>query len=211
VAKVAEAKGDLAGALEMVQPLGAGGHGALADTLLAELLRRGTEFTAAQSCAESLADRRGNSYIDTRLSLTEALLAHRTGDTAAAHERLEHAVRRAEPQSVLRPFAERREELADLLVQHAVWGTAHESFIAALMARDAQGETRLRTQSYWNLTEREREVLAYMRSIMTAAEIAEALYISVNTVKTHERSIYRKLGAGSRRDALKTAAKRGIV
>ena len=50
-----------------------------------------------------------------------------------------------------------------------------------------------------------------MRSIMTAAEIAEALYISVNTVKTHERSIYRKLGAGSRRDALKTAAKRGIV
>lgn len=211
VAKVAEAKGDLAGALEMVQPLGAGGHGALADTLLAELLRRGTEFTAAQNCAESLADRRGNSYIDTRLSLTEALLAHRTGDTAAAHERLEHAVRRAEPESVLRPFAERREELADLLVQHAVWGTAHESFIAALMARDAQGETRLRKQSYWNLTEREREVLAYMRSIMTAAEIAEALYISVNTVKTHERSIYRKLGAGSRRDALKTAAKRGIV
>ena len=96
-------------------------------------------------------------------------------------------------------------------MQHAVWGTAHESFIAALMARETQGETRLRPQSYWSLTEREREVLAYMRSIMTAAEIAEALYISVNTVKTHERSIYRKLGAGSRRDALKTAAKRGIV
>ncbi|SFT90725.1 LuxR family transcriptional regulator, maltose regulon positive regulatory protein [Arthrobacter sp. ov118] len=211
VAKVAEAKGDLEGALGIIQPLGAGGHGALADTLLAELLRRGGEATTAQRCAELLTDRRRNPYIDTCLSLTEALLAHGAGDTAAAHERLEHAVERAEPASILRPFAERRDELADLLVQHAVWGTAHESFIAALMARDTHGGPRLRAQSYWNLTEREREVLAYMRSIMTAAEIADALFISVNTVKTHERSIYRKLGAGSRRDALKTAARRGIV
>jgi LuxR family maltose regulon positive regulatory protein len=211
VAKVAEAKGELAGALGIVRPLGAGGHGALADTLLAELLRRGGEFTTARKCVESLAGRRKNPHIDTCLSLTEALLAHGAGDTVAAHERLEHAVHRAEPATVLRPFAERSDELADLLVQHAVWGTAHESFIAALMARDAQGGARLRAQSYWSLTEREREVLAYMRSIMTAAEIADALYISVNTVKTHERSIYRKLGAGSRRDALKTAAKRGIL
>ncbi|MFF2243535.1 LuxR C-terminal-related transcriptional regulator [Arthrobacter sp. NPDC058130] len=211
VAKVAEAQGDLEGALAIVQPLGAGGHGALVDSLLAELLRRGGEIDAAQRCAESLTGRRGNSYVDTCASLTEALVAHGTGDTATAHERIEHAVHRAEPESVFRPFAERREELADLLVQHAVWGTAHESFIAALMARDTQGGAQLRTQSYWSLTEREREVLAYMRSIMTAAEIADALYISVNTVKTHERSIYRKLGAGSRRDALKTAAKRGIV
>jgi len=211
VAKIAEARGDRDGALRTVQPLGAGGHGALADTLLAELLRREGDTAASQRCAESLAERRGSSYIDTCLSLTEAIMAHGAGDAAAAHERIEHAVLRAGPETVLRPFAERREELADLLVEHAVWGTAHESFIAALMAREAQGETRLRAQSYWNLTEREREVLSYMRSIMTAAEIAEALYISVNTVKTHERSIYRKLGAVSRRDALKTAAKRGIV
>ena len=211
LAKLAEAQADLDGALTIAQPLGAGGHGALVDTLLAELLRRGGDIAAAQRCTESLAHRRGNSYVDICASLTEALVAHETGDTATAHERIEHAVHRAELGSVLRPFAERREELAELLVQHAVWGTAHESFIAALMARDSQGDGRLRTQSHWSLTEREREVLAYMRSIMTAAEIADALYISVNTVKTHERSIYRKLGAGSRRDALKTAAQRGIV
>ena len=92
VAKVAEAQGDLDGALAIVQPLGAGGHGALADTLLAEMLRRGGDIDAAQRCAESAADRRGNSYVDTCLSLTEALVAHGTGDTAAAHERIEHAV-----------------------------------------------------------------------------------------------------------------------
>lgn len=209
-AKITEARGDLDGALAIAQPLGAGGHAPLVDTLLAELLRRGGETTAARRCAESLADRRRNPYIDTSMSLTEALLAHGSGDTATAHERMEHAAYRAEPQSVVRPFSERADELADLLVQHAVWGTTHESFIAARLARRATRHAHGK-DARWSLTEREREVLAYMRSIMTAAEIAEALFISVNTVKTHERSIYRKLGAASRRDALKMATERGIV
>lgn len=210
-AKIAESKGDLAGALAIVQPLGAGGHAPLVDTLLAELLRRGGEVGAAQRCAREVAVQHRNRYLDTNLSLTEALLAHGNGDEAATHERIEHAVYRAEPQSILRPFTERRDDIAELLIRHAVWGTTHESFIAARMARHAQVQPNLRTRSYWTLTDREREVLAYMRSVMTAAEIAEALYISVNTVKTHERSIYRKLGAAGRRDALKTAAERGIV
>lgn len=210
-AKIAEANGDLDGALTLVAPLGAGGHAPLVDVLLAELLRRGGEPGVAELCAKALSDRHRNRYLDTSMSLTEALLAQGAGDEAQVHERIEHAVFRAEPQSILRPFTERRDELADLLIRHAVWGTSHESFIAARMARHADGPPHLRTRSYWTLTEREREVLAYMRSVMTAAEIADALYISVNTVKTHERSIYRKLGAAGRRDALKTAAERGIV
>lgn len=210
-AKLAEAKGDLDGALAIVEPMGAGGHAPLVDTLLAELLRRGGDISAAQRCARDLTSQHRNRYVDTSMSLTEALLAHDNRDEAKTHERIEHAVYRAEPQSVLRPFTERRDDIAELLIRHAVWGTTHESFIAARMAHHAQGHPHLRTRSYWTLTEREREVLAYMRSVMTAAEIAEALFISVNTVKTHERSIYRKLGAAGRRDALKTAAERGIV
>ncbi len=209
-AKFAEAGGDLDGALRIVRPLGTGGHAPLVDTLLAELLRRGGETTAARRCAEGVTNPRRNAYIDASMSLTEALLAHESGDSATAHERIEHAAYRAEPQSVVRPFTERGDELADLLIQHAVWGTAHESFIAARLARHAADHAVV-TDSQWNLTGREREVLAYMRSIMTAAEIGAALFISVNTVKTHERSIYRKLGAVSRRDALKMAAERGIV
>jgi LuxR family maltose regulon positive regulatory protein len=210
-AKIAEARGDLDGALAIVQPLGSGGHAPLVDTLLAELLRRGGEVSAARRCARELTVQHRNCCLDTSMSLTEALLAHGNRDEARTHERIEHAVHRAESQSVLRPFTERRDDMAELLIRHAVWGTTHESFIAARMARHAQVQPHLRTRSYWTLTDREREVLAYMRSVMTAAEIADALFISVNTVKTHERSIYRKLGAAGRRDALKTAAERGIV
>jgi LuxR family maltose regulon positive regulatory protein len=47
--------------------------------------------------------------------------------------------------------------------------------------------------------------------VLTAAEIAENLNISVNTVKAHMRSIYRKLGAGRRREAVVTARQTGLI
>jgi LuxR family maltose regulon positive regulatory protein len=55
------------------------------------------------------------------------------------------------------------------------------------------------------LTERERTVLRYLASTLSTAEIAGDLYLSVNTVKTHQRSLYRKLGVASRRDAVHRA------
>lgn len=209
-AKVAEASGDLAGALAIAKPLGAGGHPPLVDTFLAELLRRGGHLAAALKCTKSLGEGQRNSYTGTSLALTEALLAYQSGDMTTAHARIEHAISLAEPQCVLRPFAERRDELTGLMVQHAVWGTAHEAFVAARMTLTPHDD-HMTTFLYWSLTERELEVLAYMRSMMTAADIGKALFISVNTVKTHQRSIYRKLGAASRRDVLKIAAARGII
>jgi LuxR family transcriptional regulator, maltose regulon positive regulatory protein len=47
--------------------------------------------------------------------------------------------------------------------------------------------------------------------MLTAAEIADSLFISVNTLKTHQQSIYRKLGATNRRSALRIAMARGLV
>ena len=55
------------------------------------------------------------------------------------------------------------------------------------------------------LTEREHVVLRYLASTMSNAEIAAELYLSVNTVKTHQRMVYRKLGADGRRDAVRRA------
>ena len=55
------------------------------------------------------------------------------------------------------------------------------------------------------LSERERAILRYLPTMMSNAEIASELFVSVNTVKTHLKSIYRKLGAARRREAVERA------
>ena len=52
------------------------------------------------------------------------------------------------------------------------------------------------------LTVRERTVLRYLGSTLSPPEIAAELSISLNTLKTHQRNIYRKLGAAGRYDAV---------
>jgi len=52
------------------------------------------------------------------------------------------------------------------------------------------------------LTERERAVLGLLRKSMSVSEIARELYLSGNTVKTHRRAIYRKLGVRTREEAI---------
>ncbi|MGY6500400.1 MAG: LuxR C-terminal-related transcriptional regulator [Acidimicrobiales bacterium] len=60
-------------------------------------------------------------------------------------------------------------------------------------------------------TERERAVLALLPTHLTYAEIAAELFLSINTVKTYVKSIYRKLGVGSRRDSVSAARTIGLL
>jgi LuxR family transcriptional regulator, maltose regulon positive regulatory protein len=55
------------------------------------------------------------------------------------------------------------------------------------------------------LSIREREVLELLAGMLTTAEVASELYISVNTVKSHLKSIYRKLAARHRGEAVRRA------
>jgi LuxR family transcriptional regulator, maltose regulon positive regulatory protein len=61
------------------------------------------------------------------------------------------------------------------------------------------------------LSEREREVLRSMPGMLTAAEVASELYISGNTVKSHLKSIYRKLGATHCREAVRRGRQLGLI
>lgn len=61
------------------------------------------------------------------------------------------------------------------------------------------------------LTEREKTVLELLALGHERTRMAETLHISLNTLKTQLRSIYRKLGASSRTDALQKAAQRGLL
>ena len=61
------------------------------------------------------------------------------------------------------------------------------------------------------LTHGETRVLHYLPSNLSAREIAGELYLSVNTVKTHQRHLYQKLGARSRTQAVEQARALGLL
>ena len=61
------------------------------------------------------------------------------------------------------------------------------------------------------LTEREHEVLRNLAALLTTQEIAAAMFISVNTVRTHVRHILEKLAATRRNEAVRRARQLGLV
>jgi LuxR family maltose regulon positive regulatory protein len=61
------------------------------------------------------------------------------------------------------------------------------------------------------LSKREMEVLEGMAAMLPTEEIAASLYVSVNTVKTHVRSILRKLSASRRNEAVRRARSLGLI
>ena len=61
------------------------------------------------------------------------------------------------------------------------------------------------------LSDRELAVLRLLPTMLTNREIADQLYVSVNTVKTHLKQVYRKLGAADRADAVSRARRLGLI
>lgn len=64
---------------------------------------------------------------------------------------------------------------------------------------------------YWELSRREIDVLRLLPSKLTQREIAAELYVSFNTVRTHTRVIFQKLGVTSRREAVDRARELGLL
>jgi len=61
------------------------------------------------------------------------------------------------------------------------------------------------------LTDRELAVLRYLPSGLSQRDIATELYVSLNTVRTHCRAIYRKLGVGDRHAAVQAARDHRLI
>lgn len=81
-------------------------------------------------------------------------------------------------------------------------------YLALVEARHQIGATQPRStvpQLIEDLTDRELAVLRYLPSQLSQRDIASELYVSLNTVKTHCKAIYRKLGVGDRKAAVQTA------
>jgi LuxR family maltose regulon positive regulatory protein len=142
--------------------------------------------------------------LGTRLEacLLEALAAHRLGRDRHASTTLEKALRLADRERFRGVFIREGPPARRLLNAHLDSGTAHWPFVMDIM--ECAGERTDRPVAP-QLTERELTVLRYLQSVLTTEEIAAELHVSVNTMKTHLRHIYRKLTASRRREAVRKA------
>ena len=139
--------------------------------------------------------------------LVEVWAALRLGDRPGARHALQAALVRAEPLDALRPFALAGPAVRVLLVDQLGGGRDPNAFaFRCLAARQWVPQP-----AAPELSAREQDVLAQLISLSNLGEIAEDLAVSVNTVKSHVRAIYGKLGVNTRRTAVLTALERGLL
>jgi LuxR family maltose regulon positive regulatory protein len=145
--------------------------------------------------------------------LLEAIARDALGDRPAAATALERALDVAEPDGVLVIFLLR--PAPDLLERHARQGTAHAALVADILSllagrqvapQPARPEPLLEA-----LSQSEIRVLRYLPTNLTGPEIAGELYVSHNTVRTHMRHVYEKLGTHTRADTVAQARALGLL
>ena len=139
-------------------------------------------------------------------------LAHQTlGDIPAALACLERALMLAEPEGYVRVFVDEGPPMASLLRAAAKQGVA-PSYVRRLLAAVSKTEdsTPVSQGLIDPLSERELDVLRLLGTELDGPDIARQLVVSLNTVRTHTKNIYAKLGVNNRRAAVRRAAELGL-
>ncbi|MGZ6566316.1 MAG: LuxR C-terminal-related transcriptional regulator [Solirubrobacteraceae bacterium] len=143
------------------------------------------------------------------LRALSAVASHQRGNDEVALELVEQALSLAEPEGYLSPFLAVGAPLRELLVRRIRAGTAHRSLAGELgeaLDPQAAGPPERRTALLLDpLSDRETAVLRYLPTALSKAEIASEMFVSVNTVKTHMKNIYRKLDVTDRSHAVRRA------
>ncbi|OBB87359.1 hypothetical protein A5779_01875 [Mycolicibacterium peregrinum] len=203
-ARLAEARGDRDLALELAASVVGSQHVPMVSAVMAGMCRRLGELDLAGRLAQQALEPQVPGYIAAYALYTLALLSWQHGQAEQAHKRMEEMLTEACPEHVRYQFVDNPDAACqELLAAHRSY-TAYPDFVEqALLA----SEHRRSDSGVAGLTPREREILAYLRTPMTMQEIAGKMAISVNTLKTHQRAIYRKLGATNRREAINRAAR----
>jgi LuxR family maltose regulon positive regulatory protein len=115
----------------------------------------------------------------------------------AALTALTRALQAAETEGWVRPFLREGPRLSPLLERYRTVVRAPSPLVDRLLVRSSA-----LTGRNVSLTDRELAVLQLLPSMMSNEQIARELFVSVNTVKVHLKSLYRKLGVSSRREAV---------
>ncbi|MBY6061005.1 LuxR C-terminal-related transcriptional regulator [Microbacterium esteraromaticum] len=114
--------------------------------------------------------------------------------------------------------AQEVDSVASLLLATGAYGSLQEAvpevqrrLLARVRVHRAPSNAYPFPQRQLDVTERERDVLVALRDHSSVREIARLLGVSENTVKTHKRGLYRKLGVKSRAEALAVAAHHRVL
>ncbi|HET8928956.1 MAG TPA: LuxR C-terminal-related transcriptional regulator [Microbacterium sp.] len=130
------------------------------------------------------------------------------GRSPQSRAHLQSALARAAPHRLVWPFIQAGPDVADLIDQ--LPGVA-DDFRRLVVLRGRAGGAARHQPLADRLTPREMELLAYLPSRLTFADIAAHSFVSINTVKTHIGHIYRKLGVTGRDEAIERAAQLGLI
>lgn len=143
-----------------------------------------------------------------------ARAAHQAGALHRARDAVHRALELGRSEELVRPFFESGHEIAWLL--RALERGYPDPYLERVLSAVGRANGPAPTDDapvvlVEGLTDREREALRRLPTHLTQQQIAAELYVSVNTLKTHLKGLYRKLGATSRAEAVAAARLRGLV
>ena len=126
------------------------------------------------------------------------------GDRARSDHAYDRAARYATSTGILRPFAVFPAAASSTLLERAL-GRDQPPEVRRMLEGMRADRGEAASVPVDPLTERERVIVALLADGLTVASIAGRLFISPNTVKSHVRSVYRKLDASTRAEAVDRA------
>jgi LuxR family transcriptional regulator, maltose regulon positive regulatory protein len=187
----------------------------LATTAARLRLLDGDPEGARAALAPYLEDGRGQLlYFRATAWLLDARALDTLSQPDAAARSLERALDLADPAGLDRLIVEHGSAVRPLLRRQLRTGTAHAAFVSRAITRIDQRSSAGRLVPMLPaspLSEREQAILGYLPTMMPNREIAAELSVSVNTVKTHLKAIYRKLDVPGRREAVVRARELGLM
>ena len=148
--------------------------------------------------------------------LVDARLSYTSGDCVRGRRSLASALRLAEPEQLRLPFALERGWIEPVLRRDPELAHAHRRLLAPTLRHDQLPAPRgVPDQApilvVEPLTEREREVLRHVSGLLSSAEVASEMNISIHTVKTHLKNSYRKLATTRRGEAVRRARQLELI
>jgi LuxR family maltose regulon positive regulatory protein len=144
------------------------------------------------------------------IAALEVLALVRRGETGDALRALAESLALASPGGWVRPFVELGPPLADLL-DALPEAERDRSLVRRIRAARHRGARESRAPAGESLTNRERDVLELLAQRLRDKEIAQKLGVSPETVKTHLKGLYQKLGCSDRRGAVARARELALL